>query len=287
MGDIGAAVSGALNYKAQREANFDNYNLGIANLNEQKKTNEYNRQMRQQEFEYQKQLNETQMKREDTAIQRQAADYQAAGFNRLMATEQGGASSSALTTYSSTPETAAQNNYLKQAEHIQFAGSMIESITNFMQTVEERKLGMEKTREEINLMKGQIDYQNTENEINKINKLLKDIELEEAPLRKAQLITDWLRSEKERLRKIKDYEYWDKLGLPEGGGVGWDNEINSLINQLESGNIDKIVPIVNKITGQLGTLAEGLGKAGVEAITNTAKGAWKGVTGKIFKFLGF
>lgn len=64
-------VLGAKNYKLQKEWN-------------QKQQENWNRQ-----FEYTKWLNQQQMQREDTAVQRRASDLEAAGMNRLMAAGDG------------------------------------------------------------------------------------------------------------------------------------------------------------------------------------------------------
>ena len=55
------------------------------NENFQREINAQQQKNWQTQFDYQKNLNETQMKREDNAIQRSVADHQAAGFNKLLA----------------------------------------------------------------------------------------------------------------------------------------------------------------------------------------------------------
>lgn len=63
--------------------------LGGINAAEQKKWNKQQQKNWEQQFEYTKWLNNTMMKREDTAIRRRANDLEAAGMNRLMAAGDG------------------------------------------------------------------------------------------------------------------------------------------------------------------------------------------------------
>lgn len=56
-------------------------------LSEQSRIADQNFALAQQQFDYQKELNQTQMDREDNAMQRKLADYTAAGFSPLAALE--------------------------------------------------------------------------------------------------------------------------------------------------------------------------------------------------------
>lgn len=63
--------------------------LGAKNYQLQKKWNEKQQENWNKQFEYTKFLNQQQMEREDTSVQRRASDLQAAGMNRLMAAGDG------------------------------------------------------------------------------------------------------------------------------------------------------------------------------------------------------
>lgn len=86
-----------------------NATLGGINYKEQKRQYEKNMKFQREQFEYQKQLNQLQMEREDNAVQRRAKDLNAAGINRLMADGQS-AASGGMTSTSHTGTDAAQIN---------------------------------------------------------------------------------------------------------------------------------------------------------------------------------
>lgn len=74
----------------------------------QQQSQSWNQNMQQSAFDYQKQLNATQMQREDTALQRQMADARAAGLSPLSVVGSSGASSSPLSSSSPSDVNAAQ-----------------------------------------------------------------------------------------------------------------------------------------------------------------------------------
>lgn len=58
---------------------------GLINNEYNKEQNEWNKRFAREQFDYQKQLNQTIMDREDTAVQRRAADLEAAGLSKTLA----------------------------------------------------------------------------------------------------------------------------------------------------------------------------------------------------------
>lgn len=85
MGDAGAAFGSSMDFMSQRIAeqkeaqqrDIDRMREDLYNAQQQRNW--------QTQFDYQKELNNTQMAREDNAVQRSVADHQAAGFNKLLA----------------------------------------------------------------------------------------------------------------------------------------------------------------------------------------------------------
>lgn len=85
MGDAGAFLGSGVDFMSQRIAERQEaYQRDIDRMRE----DSFNAQQQKNwetQFNYQKELNNTQMAREDNAIQRSVADHQAAGFNKLLA----------------------------------------------------------------------------------------------------------------------------------------------------------------------------------------------------------
>lgn len=81
----------------QREQFQGQMNIANQNLALNRNIADKNYNLQQQAFEYQKQLNSTQMEREDSALQRQIADAQAAGLSPLSVLGGSGSTSTPLT----------------------------------------------------------------------------------------------------------------------------------------------------------------------------------------------
>ena len=98
---VGAFISiagGIIGFaKSRMQAANEEKTIGLAqdNLKLNEKTAQQNFELSQEQFEYQKKLNELTMQREDTAFQRQVADLKAAGLSPLNIS--GGSPASVLT----------------------------------------------------------------------------------------------------------------------------------------------------------------------------------------------
>lgn len=109
MGDAGAAFGSGMNFMSDRIAEQHEANQRDIDrkredyFNRQQQMNwqaqfDENRMIDRRNFQYQKELNETQMMREDNATQRKVKDLEAAGMNKLLAIGQE-AASGGMTTY--------------------------------------------------------------------------------------------------------------------------------------------------------------------------------------------
>ena len=88
---IASGIGIAQSIKRDREQN----KLAQDNLNLNEKVSQQNFDLQKEQFDYQKQLNQTVMEREDSAYQRQVEDLKQAGLSPLMVS--GGASATPLT----------------------------------------------------------------------------------------------------------------------------------------------------------------------------------------------
>lgn len=146
-------ISGLFNWIAQDSTNRSNersvYDTNKANLALGRETNALNKeiadknlQLQQNQFDYQKALNERQMQREDTAYQRTVSDMRAAGLSPLTMT---GTNSSSPLTSAEAPQNGMQYQNpatmqaaQKQAPQIQVAG-ILDSIMSFKKAQSELK----------------------------------------------------------------------------------------------------------------------------------------------------
>lgn len=137
---------------------------------------EKNFNMQQEQFDYQKQLNELMMEREDTAYQRAVTDARAAGLSALSVN---GGSSSAAGTSAPAPQINdyAQNQYTNGL-------NLLNSLTQF----------------ENNLQQQIINKKRAEAEINKTNAETRDIEAK----------TDLFIYQLPYLKIFTDYDYTDR-----------------------------------------------------------------------------
>ena len=110
-----SAAQGMANYGLQQDAINNNYELGIKNFNETRRTNELNYELavdtanknfalQQGAYDWAKYAQQNTWAREDNAIQRRAADLQAAGLSKTLAA--GGAAQASSPVHIEAPQMA-------------------------------------------------------------------------------------------------------------------------------------------------------------------------------------
>lgn len=231
------------NIAAQEKINQDNIKF-------QTQANKENLAFANKNFEYQQQLNNQLMQREDTAVQRAAADYQAAGFNRLLAVGQPASASGMQTSGGSaeqgTPSLQAgkQEAYIRVGQNL----NMLDMALNTMGKIND--LATSKIQREY--IKGQVTGQSIMNDINKIKKLREEYASETDKYNR-QLIE----------KQIESLQHNIKIAIEGGRPVGIDNKAGNLWSLLD------------KILG------------GVEHNTSNSKNPIIKGIGKVLKFIGF
>lgn len=132
MGFNWAAAAQMVEGIANAGTNIFNAITGRKNYEAQKSATEESNALARDSYNYNKQLNDLQMQREDTAVQRRKADLLAAGFNPVLAAGSS-ASSSAGTTLTSPTIQAAQNN--TKLDKFESVNNMIAALST-MQNIE-------------------------------------------------------------------------------------------------------------------------------------------------------
>lgn len=224
MGDFGAMFGSGMDFMSQRMAEQEearqkdidrkredtynkqqqeNWQKNFDNQNEwANKLFQYNASMNQKNFNYQKQLNETVMAREDNAVQRSVADHQAAGFNKLLAVgNQSAASGMNTTTFNST--SAPSGSGAAGGGVSDFSRQV--RTTNFLQAAQ---VIMDNKVKQSMISKSEAEKEYT------AQKTLSEVE--ETNLKKIEIL-------RQKIAKEKD-EYMKKV---------WDQEIDSLQAQIE------------------------------------------------------
>lgn len=218
---IGTALSGIVNAGVSGHTSQKNYEL-------QKEYAEKNYQFQREQFEYQKELNEIQRQREDTAVQRQMADYKAAGINPLTAAETGGASTSGGSSTSFSGVDAPQKeqvDYSKIIPDIEGIASTVQSLIQQKQDINNTKAQEDLTKQEIlnkqeEVLNLQSDTASKKAMEAKIRQEMKSI------IQKRNIeISDWYKSERRGLRS------WDREGSILGVDMG---TIGTLMSNIEN-----------------------------------------------------
>lgn len=177
---------------------------GVKNYEEQKRMNEWQRDFAERNFQFQQQQYEEQKQREDTAVQRRAQDLEAAGFNKLMAAGQGANAGSTVGTVSPSGEAPQLQLGIQQS---------IDTIFNALSN--QQNISQSKTQQQ--LIESQIlGEQAGTKKINKeIENLTKDALKTDAERNK--IISEMMKTDAERLkteqqRQIDMYNYQKSRG---------------------------------------------------------------------------
>lgn len=178
--------------------------VGGLNYEEQKKYNKWAQDFSERNFQFQQQQYEEQKQREDTAVQRRAKDLEQAGFNKLMAAGQGANAGSTVGTVSPGGQAPQLQLGIQQS---------IDTIYNALTT--QQNIAQSKTQQQ--LTESQIlGQQATTKKINKeIEKIYNDTLKTDAERNK--IISDMMKTDAERLRteqqrQIDMYNYQKSRG---------------------------------------------------------------------------
>lgn len=231
------------NIAAQEKINQDNIRF-------QTEVNKQNLAFANKNFDYQKELNNQLMMREDTAVQRSMKDYQAAGFNKLLAAGQPAQATALQTAGGSaeqgTPSLQAgkQEAYIRAGQNM----SMLDMALNTMGKINE--LATSKIQRDY--IRDQIKGQQIINDINKIKKLREEY---------ARTTDKYTRRYLEK--QIEALQHNINIATESGRPMGIDNKAGNLWSLL-----DKII-------------------SGVENNTSKSKNPVISGIGKVLKFIGF
>lgn len=127
--------------------NITNGIISAQNYKQQEKWMKQQQENWNTQFEYTKWLNDMQMKREDTAVQRAKTDYEAAGFNKLLAVGQP-AQAGTLTNFTGNAGGSAPQIDYKSESPIEAYLEARQMMANTQLTEEQAKLTREKTNSE-------------------------------------------------------------------------------------------------------------------------------------------
>lgn len=246
---IGSIISGAsqlINSGLSIHNNERNYAM-------QKQALDFNQDMATKQFEYQKELNNLQMEREDNAVQRRANDLSLAGLNRLSAAGQSASAGNMVS--SSATGGSAQNtagaeikldaqglmnqayNAMKMKQDIaqsQAQEKLLEKQAERVQSeidVNTAKAGnLKRDTEHYTAKEENLKSQNALNDSNRgvnsyrMSNLAKDTDLKDAMIHESHSRTD--NNDMDTLKNFFDYNIFRSLGMPTSSdykqGLKWD-----------------------------------------------------------------
>lgn len=153
----GSIVNGVLGYKSQQEANNINRNVAL-----------YNAYMQNQQFDYQRALQNTIFQREDNAISRQVADLERNGLNKQLIS--GGAGAGAVV---STSAPSVDYRYQPYQPSIEFGNGLLQ-LGDFIMRAKLQKEQIENIRADTNNKNIAGAYSTLKMETEKLEQLQKE-----------------------------------------------------------------------------------------------------------------
>lgn len=230
---IGSAITSYKQKKAEQQA----YNQA---RQENKEIAEKNYQLQVDQFNYQKQLNQLQMDREDTAYSRAISDLQDNGINKLMAL--GNAASTGTYTSAAAP----QFDYTATPEAVNpdpmsNVGTIMTDALGWTQQL----MNIQQTQKQNELIEEEIMNQSYNRANINADTLLKNIQGAKTDEERLNIIKDTMLKQIEYLQDLHDYQINRNYGVRSNDQFKQEfNTIKAMLNQISNG-------IQNKDNGDL------------------------------------
>lgn len=212
---------------------------------EQRRYNE-NMNFQREAFEYQKQLNQLQMNREDTAVQRYAADLQAAGMNPLLAAGSQ-ADTGSYTSYN--PSTVEGNVQNPLGEIANAANGIMQNVLSWSQEVK----NIQQTQLQNELIQEEILNQDYKRKNLDSQTFLNNLLAAKTDEEKRKIIYDTLNSYQEYLQRVNDYQINRRYGLRTNDQVNeYFNTYKAILGEFKDENsqtrktVESLIEAINK-----------------------------------------